>query len=376
MTQTALARTGLAGYEDHSGAAGLGFAQGALEARELARAADEAREASRARALEAMTDGAGPQEVEHPHRCARALDAVLATIQEVEEARGEPRGLVGDADAARWRQLLNPGGEPDHVTLGGVIHAEVVPDSPDDHLARIEPHPHREFEATLSPHVLPERPDLARHVQGGRAGALGVILVSDGGTEEGHDAVTGVLIDGSLVTVDAVREDPEQAIEEAMPFLGIDAFGELHGACHVGEEDGDRLALPLERALLSEDLLGEVARSIGTRLGGGGRGRHARAAVVAELRRRGVFVSTGWAGHRNLTHLRPEASAATAPLAGAVSYERFRSLIRRTSMHPRRAGGMFEAGAQRGHAGVPGALPGGPRHGDRPGPGASPASGA
>src|SRR5215472_8841716 len=237
MTQAALARAGLADDEDHSGAAGLGFAQSALEARELARAADEAREAARARALEAMIDWAGPQEVEHPHRCACALDAVLTAIQEVEEARGEPRGLVGDADAPRWRQLLNPGGEPNHVTLGSVVHAEVVPDAPDDHLARIEPHPHREFEAALLPHVLPERLDLARHVQGGRAGSLGVIL--------------------------------------------------------VGDEDGDRLALPLEGALLSEDLLGEMARSIGTRLGGGGRGRHTRAAVVAELRPRGVFVSTG-----------------------------------------------------------------------------------
>src|SRR5262249_4558122 len=121
-----------------------------------------------------------------------------------------------------------------------------------------------------------------------------------------------------------------------------DALGELQGACHIGEEDGDRLALPLERALLSEDLLGEVARSIRTRLGGG-RGRHARAAVVAELRPRRGFVSTGWAGHRNLTHLRPEASTETAPFAGAVSYDRFRSLIGRTSMHPRRAGGIFEA---------------------------------
>src|SRR5262249_5505929 len=155
MTQAALARAGLAGDEDHSGAAGLGVGPGALEARELARAADEAREASRARALEAMTDRAGPQEVEHPYRCTRALDAVLTAIQEVEEARGEPRGLIGDADAARWRQLLNPGGESDHVTLRGVVHAEVVPDSPDDHLARIEPHPHRALEAALLPHGLP-----------------------------------------------------------------------------------------------------------------------------------------------------------------------------------------------------------------------------
>ncbi len=92
--------------------------------------------------------------------------------------------------------------------------------------------------------------ELARHLERGRAGALGVVLVGDRGAEERHDAVAGVLVDGPLVAVDAVREDPEEAIEETMPFLGIDALGELHRARDVGEEDGDRLALALERALV------------------------------------------------------------------------------------------------------------------------------
>jgi len=45
------------------------------------------------------------------------------------------------------------------------------------------------------------------------------------------------LVDRSLVAVDAVREDAEEAIEEAMPFLGIEALGELHRARDIGEED-------------------------------------------------------------------------------------------------------------------------------------------
>ena len=101
----------------------------------------------------------------------------------------------------------------------------------------------------LAPHVFGERTELARQIERGRAGALGVVFVGDRGAEERHDAIAGVLVDGSLVSVHAVREDPEQAIEQAMPFLGIDALRELHRAHDVGEEHGDQLALAPERAL-------------------------------------------------------------------------------------------------------------------------------
>jgi hypothetical protein len=102
---------------------------------------------------------------------------------------------------------------------------------------------HRELEATLAPHVFGEHAELARQIQGGRAGALSVVLVGDRGAEERHDAVTGVLVDGPLVSVNAPGKDPEQAIQQAMPFFRIDALRELHRAHDVGEEDGDQLAL-------------------------------------------------------------------------------------------------------------------------------------
>jgi hypothetical protein len=184
------------------------------------------------------------------------------------------------------------------VPLRGVVHARVVADSPDDDLARVQAHPHRELEPALAPHVFGERPEVARQLERGRAGALGVVLVGDRGTEERHDAVAGVLVDRPFVAVNAVREDPEQAIEEAMPLLRIDALGELHRARDVGEEDGDGLSLALERTLGGEDLLDEVARRVGARLGSGRRHRQTRPAVVAEPRPGGILVSTGWAALR------------------------------------------------------------------------------
>src|SRR3989441_4442855 len=255
--------------------------------------------------VEAGPDRTRTPQVEHPHRDARALEVLFPAVEEVEETRREPCGLLGHADAARRRQLLNAGGEPDDVTLRGVVHAQVIADSADDDLAGVEAHPHREIEPALAPHVFGERPEVARQLERGGAGALGVILVGDRGAEERHDAVAGVLVDGPLVAVDTVREDPEEAIEEAMPFLGIDALGELHRAREIGEEDGDRLALAFEGALPGEDLLDEVARCVGARLGAGRRRPQARATVVAEPRPGGVLVSAGWAAHWVAAYLIP-----------------------------------------------------------------------
>src|SRR5207237_3203938 len=108
------------------------LAQSPVEQSELALAADEAREAARPGALEAAPDLARTPQLEHSHGTACALETLFPTVEEVEEACREARGLLGHTDAARWRQLLHPGGEPDDVPLRGVIHAQDVADPPTD----------------------------------------------------------------------------------------------------------------------------------------------------------------------------------------------------------------------------------------------------
>jgi hypothetical protein len=54
------------------------------------------------------------------------------------------------------------------------------------------------------------------------------------------------LIDRSLEAVNAVGKDPEKTVEDAVPLLGIDLFGQRHGALHVREEDRDLLSLAFE----------------------------------------------------------------------------------------------------------------------------------
>ncbi len=81
--------------------------------------------------------------------------------------------------------------------------------------------------------------------------------------------------------MDPLRQDLEEAIEDAVPLLGVDPLGELeeavqdpvpllgiellgqlHRALHVGEEHGHLLALALEGGLGLEDLVGQVPRRV------------------------------------------------------------------------------------------------------------------
>jgi hypothetical protein len=132
-------------------------------------------------------------------------------------------------------------------------------------------------------------------VQGSVASALCVILVRDRRAEERHDAVAGVLVDGAFEAVHAVGEDLEEALEDAMPRLGIELLGELRRALHVGEEHGDLLALAFERSATAP-----------TEAGAGRGGRAARAARAFEagaagFAERGVArarVPAGGAVHR------------------------------------------------------------------------------
>ena len=73
-----------------------------------------------------------------------------------------------------------------------------------------------------------------------------MILVRERRPEERHDAVAGVLVHRALEAMHALGEDREEAIEDAMPLLGVEPGGEVHRALHVGEEDGHLLALSFE----------------------------------------------------------------------------------------------------------------------------------
>src|SRR5262245_37225597 len=94
VTEAAFPRTRLCRDQDDSGATLLCLAQSTVQQGELALAADEAREAARPGTVEAAPNLARAAQLEHAHGDARALETVLPPVEEVEEARGEARGLL------------------------------------------------------------------------------------------------------------------------------------------------------------------------------------------------------------------------------------------------------------------------------------------
>jgi hypothetical protein len=83
-----------------------------------------------------------------------------------------------------------------------------------------------------------------------------MVLVGDGRAEEGHDAITGELIDGFLEPMYPVQEDMKAAVHEGMDLLRIEALREGGEPGHIGKQDRDLFALPFESTAGGQDLLG------------------------------------------------------------------------------------------------------------------------
>jgi hypothetical protein len=224
--------------------------------------------------------------------------------------------MLRKVDAIRRRDLLDARREADGTSLGGVIHAQIVADLSDHDLAGVEPHAHGEAQAAGAAELARVARELLGQGQRGMAGALRMVLVGDRRAEQRHDAVAGELVDRALEAMDAVRQDREEPIHDAVPFFGVDALGEIHRALYVGEQHRDLLSFALERASQAEDLFGEVRGRVGARVArgaGGGCGQH-RAAGVTELLLGGIFRAAALAGDD-----RAERGGALAAKAGACS---------------------------------------------------------
>ncbi len=108
------------------------------------------------------------------------------------------------------------------------------------------------------PEIGGERGQLFLQVKCGKAGALRVILMSDRRSEERHDPVPRVLVDGPFEPMHSGGQGLEETIEHLVPGLGADALRERLRPFHIGEEHRHLLAFSLERGAGGEDLLREV----------------------------------------------------------------------------------------------------------------------
>ena len=115
------------------------------------------------------------------------------------------------------------------------------------------------------PELLGQPPHRPLEIDRGVARPHRVVLVGHGGAEERHDAVAHDLVHRALVAVDGLHHPLEDGVEELPGLLGVPVGEQLHRALHVGEEHGDLLALPLERALRGQDPFGQVFRGVRVR---------------------------------------------------------------------------------------------------------------
>jgi hypothetical protein len=230
-------------------------------------ASDEPNQSASRGHVQARTEGSHPSKLVDAQRLLHPPDLEVAEVGELEVPLDELRRLLGQVDGVGGRQVLHARCESDGVALRRVVHAQVVPDLPDDDLSGVDPHPHREAEPPLPLQLLRVPTELPAHVERCKAGALRVILVRDRRTEERHDSVARVLVDRPLVAVHAGRQDLKEAVQDPVPLLGIDLLGQIHRPLHVGEQNRDLLPLALESALRPEDLVREVLGCVGAGVG-------------------------------------------------------------------------------------------------------------
>ena len=159
--------------------------------------------------------------------------------------------------------LLHARGEMRGLAHRGVVHAQITADRAHHDLARVEAEPDLDRSAFRAVNVFRVLLHRFLHPQRRVARPHGVILVGERRAEQRHDPVAHHLVDRALVAVDGLHHVLEDGVEELPRLLGISVGQQLHRALEVGEEDGDLLALALERGLRSQDRLGEVLGRVG-----------------------------------------------------------------------------------------------------------------
>ena len=261
--EPALPRPGLRHHADDLAVTGLRLLQCRFQRRHVGVAADEARQAAAARHIKTRARGADADQAMNRHGCAHSLHLEVAQIFQLEVPLHERCRRAGQVAGIGRGQRLHALRQTDGVALRRVVHAQVVTDLADDHLAGVNADARRKADAVRPFDLGGVARELDAQMQRRVAGALRVVLVRDRRAEQRHDAVAGVLVHRPLEAVHALGEDGEEAVEDRVPLFGIELLGQLHRALDVGEQYGDLLALAFEGTATAENLFRQMAGRIG-----------------------------------------------------------------------------------------------------------------
>ena len=162
------------------------------------------------------------------------------------------------------------------VSHRGVVHPQVVADGSHHHDTGIQPHPEGD-PGIASPllGVVP-RVDPAAKLQRGEHRAPGMVLMSDGGAEQRHEAIAQELVHVAFVAVNGIEGQLEELVQDIVHGLGSELLGHAGRVRQIAEQHGDLLAFTLEDGTGREDLFGEMRGGVRIRIEGPRRGRRLR----------------------------------------------------------------------------------------------------
>ena len=126
----------------------------------------------------------------------------------------------------------------------------------DDRLAGRDGGPNRDLEPFVA-----ELPDRLQDAESRPHGPLGVVLVGDGGSEDGHDCVADELLDSAVEALDVGLHALVVRAERRSHVLRVGAIGTAREADEVDEQDRDDLALLSGRSICLERLAARQAEA-------------------------------------------------------------------------------------------------------------------
>ncbi len=228
-----LAEPGLADDQQDVSASRLEILRGALEAPELASAADERRDGPRF--------GGRPRshQARRGNRSLPSLDGQVPERLQDEDRREPGCGPGSDRDRSGLGRGLQPGRDVRRVSQGHGLRV-LAADDADRRRAAVQPDPHAETRDA------PRRLDLggvsARDPDDPERGSgrtLRVVLVRDGNAEVRADPVAHVRLDDAAVLLDRAAHPGHELAHERLHLVRTEALAEPGRADDVGEQGRD-----------------------------------------------------------------------------------------------------------------------------------------
>jgi hypothetical protein len=259
LDQPALAQPGFGDQGDGVETARL---QGGLERGDEPRQLGVAADQRRLGALDAAGGDAkgarlGAQHEPGPERLVLPLDLDRRLRLEVEHAAHVAPGLLADAQAARRRGLLEPGGDVDREAADRSLVVDAAAEQGRGRCGCRAAPGSRPGVALLDPRRLD--PGFGEQVEAGEHGPLGVVLARRLGAEGGEQAVAGVLQDLAAARRDPAAERLQRRIHDVEHVLGVDRLAERGRARPQSRNSTEHLAPPRRRDAVRA-LLGEQRR--------------------------------------------------------------------------------------------------------------------